>query len=93
MALAKKELRLAAQTRREALGEAQREASGAAIVRALEAFPAFRAARVVLAFMPMRGEVDLQPLLERNLDKGWGIPRIVRRKPAPQVPPAIRNSW
>ncbi len=84
MALVKRELRLAAQARREALGEAQREAAGAAIVRALEAFPGFRAAKVVLAFMPMRGEVDLVALMERNLDKGWGIPRIVRA-PSPRI--------
>ncbi len=84
MTLAKKELRLAAQARREALSEAQREAASASIVRALEGFPGFRAAKVVLAFMPMRGEVDLRPLIERNLDKGWGVPRIVRR-PSPHI--------
>jgi 5-formyltetrahydrofolate cyclo-ligase len=84
MTLAKKELRLAAQARRDALSDAQRESAGAAIVRALEAFPGFRAAKVVLAFMAMRGEVDLLPLMERNLDKGWGIPRIVR-VPEPHI--------
>lgn len=84
LAAAKKGLRERAQTRRDGLDEAQRLAASRAIATALEAFPAFRAAKVVLGFMAMRGEVDLRPLIERHPDKMWGIPRIVRL-PGPHI--------
>ena len=84
LAAVKKELRALAQSRREAMGEAQRRAASQAIAAALEGFPAFRAAKVVLGFMPMRGEVDLRPLIERHPEKEWGIPRIVRA-PGPHI--------
>ncbi len=84
LAPVKKELRALAQARREAMGEAQRLAASQAIATALEALAAFRAAKVVLGFMPMRGEVDLRPLIERHPEKEWGIPRIVR-VPSPRI--------
>ncbi|HLC34289.1 MAG TPA: 5-formyltetrahydrofolate cyclo-ligase, partial [Anaerolineales bacterium] len=84
LAAVKKELRALAQSRREAMGESQRLAASQAIAAALEGFPAFRAAKVVLGFMPMRGEVDLRPLIERHPEKEWGIPRIVRT-PGPHI--------
>ncbi|MCX6027278.1 MAG: 5-formyltetrahydrofolate cyclo-ligase [Chloroflexi bacterium] len=84
LAAAKKELRGFAQARREAMGEAERLGASQAIARALESFSAFGAAKVVLAFMAMRGEVDLRPLIERHPEKEWGIPRIVRA-PAPHL--------
>jgi 5-formyltetrahydrofolate cyclo-ligase len=84
LAALKKELRARAQAHREAMGEAAREAASAAIARAIENFPAFGSARVVLAFMAMRGEVDLLPLMGRHAEKAWGIPRIVR-SPAPHI--------
>lgn len=84
LAAVKKELRARAQARRDAMGDAAREAAGAAIARALENFAAFGAAKVVLAFMAMRGEVDLLPLMGRHAEKAWGIPRIVR-SPEPHI--------
>jgi 5-formyltetrahydrofolate cyclo-ligase len=84
LAAVKKELRARAQARRDAMGDAAREAAGAAIARALESFAAFGAAKVVLAFMAMRGEVDLLPLMGRHAEKAWGIPRIVR-SPEPHI--------
>jgi len=84
LAAVKKDLRARAQARRDAMGDAAREAAGAAIARALENFAAFGAAKVVLAFMAMRGEVDLLPLMGRHAEKAWGIPRIVR-SPEPHI--------
>ena len=84
LAAVKKQLRAHAQARREAMGEAPRRAASQAIATALEAFPAFRAAKVVLGFMPMRGEVDLRQLIERHPEKEWGLPRIVRA-PGPHI--------
>lgn len=91
LAAGKKELRALAQARREAMGEAQRLAASQAIATALEALAAFRAAKVVLGFMPMRGEVDLRPLIERHPEKEWGIPRIVR-VPSPRIDFHLFNS-
>lgn len=48
-----------------------------AIRRYVEAWPPFRTARTVLAYMAFRNEIDLTPLLESHPEKRWALPRIV----------------
>jgi 5-formyltetrahydrofolate cyclo-ligase len=62
---------------RKALGEDFQRQASAAICLHIESWPLFRASETVLTYMPMRGEVDLRPLLERHTYKRWLLPRIL----------------
>ncbi len=73
----KKALRLQCRETRKALGREGRELAGQAICTHIEAWPAFQQADVILTYLPMRGEVDLLPLLERRPEKRWLVPRVL----------------
>ena len=62
---------------RKALGEDFQRQASAAICAHIESWPLFRASETILTYMPMRGEVDLRPLLERHARKRWLLPRIL----------------
>jgi 5-formyltetrahydrofolate cyclo-ligase len=74
---AKHQLRAQSRQVRKALGEDFQRQASAAICLHIESWPLFRASETVLTYMPMRGEVDLRPLLERHTYKRWLLPRIL----------------
>jgi len=73
---AKHQLRAQSRQAREALGEDFQRQASAAICCHIESWPLFRRSKTILTYMPMRGEVDLRPLLERHPRKRWLLPRI-----------------
>jgi len=73
---AKHQLRAQSRQAREALGEDFQRQASAAICCHIESWPLFRRSETILTYMPMRGEVDLRPLLERHPRKRWLLPRI-----------------
>jgi len=73
---AKRQLRVESQQARKALGEDFQRQASAAICCHIEAWPLFQRSETVSTYMPMRGEVDLRPLLERHPYKRWLLPRI-----------------
>jgi 5-formyltetrahydrofolate cyclo-ligase len=62
---------------RKELGEGTRHQDSLAICGWIESWPVFQQASVILAYMPISGEVDLTPLLERQPQKHWVLPRII----------------
>ncbi len=66
----KKALRERALLLRAALTERERLAASAALCEAITDLPAFAACELLLAFYPVRGEVDLRALYERALLAG-----------------------
>jgi 5-formyltetrahydrofolate cyclo-ligase len=75
---AKRQLRASCRQRRDELGEAYRQRASERICEAIQEWHAFRAAHVVFAYLPIKGEVDLRPLIARSPEAQWAIPRIVR---------------
>lgn len=75
----KSELRRECMTRRLSLSPAQKEAADRAICDAIAAHPVFLEADLILAFSPVRGEVDLTPLYRNALARGTALafPRCV----------------
>lgn len=73
----KGELRARCQHVREQLGSHHQSQASALICRRIEDWPIFQHAKVVLTYLPMRGEVDVQSLLARQPGIRWGIPRLV----------------
>jgi 5-formyltetrahydrofolate cyclo-ligase len=62
---------------RRALGEQTRQRASQTICAQIEAWTTFQRAETILTYMPMRGEVDLRSLLERQPAKRWVLPRII----------------
>jgi 5-formyltetrahydrofolate cyclo-ligase len=77
MSLAKRALRARCRQAREELGPAYREQASQRICERIEAWGGFRSARVIFAYLPMRGEVDLRPLFAQSPAIQWAIPRVV----------------
>jgi 5-formyltetrahydrofolate cyclo-ligase len=75
---AKKQLRALCRQRRDELGEDHRQQASERICDSIPEWPAFRSARVVFAYLPIKGEVDLRPLIDASPEATWAIPRIVR---------------
>jgi len=73
----KKQLRIKSKEIRTSLGEDYRQKASLMICKHIEAWPVFHETKVILAYLPMRGEVNLEPLLARHPDKSWLVPRIV----------------
>ncbi len=73
----KRQLRQDCQQIRSGLAAEIRRQASESICRHIEAWPTFQHATVISAFLPMRGEVDLRPLLERHPEKRWALPRIL----------------
>jgi len=72
----KAQLRQRCKTIRKELGEEFRQNASKAICTHLAAWEVFQAAKVVLTYMPIRGEVDLCTLLANFPEKRWLLPRI-----------------
>ncbi|MBU4226025.1 MAG: 5-formyltetrahydrofolate cyclo-ligase [Chloroflexi bacterium] len=74
---AKHQLRAQSRQVRKALGEEFQRQASAAICLHIESWPLFKGCETILTYMPMHGEVDLRPLLERHPHKRWLLPRIL----------------
>jgi len=73
---AKRLMRMRCRQRRDELDEEARRSASLEICGYIEAWPQFESAGAILTYMPMRGEVDLRPLLEAYPAKKWLLPRI-----------------
>jgi 5-formyltetrahydrofolate cyclo-ligase len=73
----KRELRRWYRQMRKDLGNAARQQASLVICAWIESWPVFQRSAVILAYMPIPGEVDLTPLFERQPQKHWGLPRII----------------
>jgi 5-formyltetrahydrofolate cyclo-ligase len=62
---------------RKELGEETCHQDSLSICGWIESWPVFQRTSVILAYMPISGEVDLTPLLERQPQKHWVLPRII----------------
>jgi 5-formyltetrahydrofolate cyclo-ligase len=71
------ELRRSCRQLRKELGEAARQQASLSICAWIEAWPLFQRSSVILTYMPIPGEVDLTPLLARQPQKSWLLPRII----------------
>lgn len=73
----KSQMRRSCRQVRKELGEDARQQASLAICGWIQSWPVFQASSVVLSYMPIPGEVDLTPLLERQPQKSWVLPRIL----------------
>jgi 5-formyltetrahydrofolate cyclo-ligase len=62
---------------RTALGDETRRMASLAICAQIESWEIFQRASTILTYMPIRGEVDLSPLLASRPQKRWLLPRII----------------
>ncbi len=58
-------------------GEAARQQASQAICKCIEAWSVFQVSEVILAYMPITGEVDVSSLMEHHPQKKWVLPRIM----------------
>jgi 5-formyltetrahydrofolate cyclo-ligase len=75
---AKKQLRALCRQRRDELGQDSRDRASERICEWIGGWSTFRTAHVIFAYLPMRGEVDLRPLIACSPNAQWAIPRMVR---------------
>lgn len=73
----KHQLRQQCKSIRKELGEETHRRASAAICAHLAAWDVFQSSDVILAYMPMRTEVDLRSLLMDFPEKRWLLPRIL----------------
>ena len=73
----KQRLRRQCLEKRKALGLPAQEAASQAICTHIEGWQSFQDADIILTYLPMRGEVDLRPLLRNHPEKRWLVPRIL----------------
>jgi 5-formyltetrahydrofolate cyclo-ligase len=73
----KSQLRKQCKAIRQELGEIDRRKASQTICAHLAAWDIFQTAEVILTYMPIRGEVDLGPLLTDFPAKRWLLPRIL----------------
>ena len=77
LAEAKIQLRKHCRQLRAALGDETRARASLSICERLENWMIFRQSQTILTYMPIKGEVDLTPLLDRHPEKQWILPRIL----------------
>jgi 5-formyltetrahydrofolate cyclo-ligase len=77
IALEKQLLRKRCSETRASLGDNFRLEASKAICSFIMTWEIFRSSQVILAYMPMRTEVDLQSLLALESSKKWLLPRIL----------------
>jgi len=77
LGLAKRALRARCRRVRDELGTAQRAQASQHICERIQEWDAIRSANVVFTYLPMRGEVDLRPLLAETPQVQWAIPRVI----------------
>lgn len=73
----KRQLRRSCRQIRKELGEVTRQQANRSICAQIESWSVFRNSSVILAYMPIDGEVDLTALLQRQPQKHWVLPRII----------------
>ncbi len=73
----KQQLRKQCRQLRKELGEEARREASLSICAWIETWDIFRNSTVILAYMPIPGEADLTPLLDRQPQKRWLLPRII----------------
>jgi 5-formyltetrahydrofolate cyclo-ligase len=73
----KRQLRRTCRQLRNELGEATRQQASLAICSWIESWLIFQRSFIILAYMPITGEVDLTPLMKRQPQKCWVLPRIL----------------
>jgi 5-formyltetrahydrofolate cyclo-ligase len=73
----KSELRKRCRVMRKSLGEEKRMQASAKICEQIAGWNIFQQSEVILTYMPIKGEVDLTPLLSRYPNKKWILPRII----------------
>jgi len=73
----KKQLRRQCRRVRDALAAEQRRKASELICDQIGNWEVFKRGEVISTYMPMRGEVDVTPLLVRHPEKCWVLPRIV----------------
>jgi 5-formyltetrahydrofolate cyclo-ligase len=81
---AKQALRARCRRVRDELGDSRRAQASERICERIREWSAFRSATVVFTYLPMRGEVDLRPLLDEASRIRWAIPRVVEA-PTPHL--------
>ena len=62
---------------RATLGDEMRASASRSICEELEKWTTFQQTETILAYMPIKNEVDLTPLLTRHSEKRWVLPRII----------------
>lgn len=77
MSESKSQLRKQCREIRAALGEEVRARASQSICERLETWTVFQQSQSILTYMPIKGEVDLTPLLVRHPQKQWILPRII----------------
>jgi 5-formyltetrahydrofolate cyclo-ligase len=73
----KKQLRQVCLETRSSMGQADRLHASQVICGHIRTWSLFQKAACILTYLPMRGEVDLQPLLQDHPEKNWLLPRIL----------------
>ena len=73
----KQQLRTTCRSTRLALAEEQRALANQAVCALISAWQLFNRAHVILSYMPIKGELDLRPLLSTHPSKTWVLPRIL----------------
>jgi 5-formyltetrahydrofolate cyclo-ligase len=73
----KQQLRQLCRQIRRDLGEEVRARASQAICAQIERWEEFQHAQSLLAYLPIKAEVDLRPLLERHPEKHFALPRIL----------------
>lgn len=78
VALAKKQLRQRVRAALRSMTDAQRRAASAAACERVARLPAFAAAKTIMLYLPLPGEVDCTVLLQRCLQRGQtaSVPRV-----------------
>jgi len=74
---AKAGLRACCRQLRDELGEAHRDEASQRICDRIQQWPGFPSSAIVFTYLPMRGEVDLRPLIAAAPAIRWAIPRVV----------------
>lgn len=77
LAEAKSQLRQQCRKLRASLDEETRARASQSICERVETWPIFQQSHAILTYMPIKGEVDLTPLLTRHPEKQWILPRIL----------------
>jgi 5-formyltetrahydrofolate cyclo-ligase len=73
----KQQLRQHCRAIRKSLGEEARKRASQIICERIEGWKIFQQSDVVLAYMPIKSEVDLTSLFARYPQKCWALPRII----------------
>jgi len=77
VSLQKKAIRKECRVLRQALGENTCQLASQAICDHITKWDVFHYSKIILAYMPIKAEVDLQKIMRDHREKTWVLPRIV----------------